>query len=447
MQQALLVGAEALGRRRARRRPTAARRCGARARGRPVPALVRRHDPRRHQRDPAQHHRRAGARPARVADPVPEPAAGSTTRARERLGGFVVGLDADAARDRGAGVPGLVGAGRGGVTSSGSSPISRTAASTVWAPTRGPSRQVTRPARPPDRGRGRRVEPTGRRSSRSRWPPGHQPSRRSSSATPPCTSSTSTRRWATRVPTTPTASRSRSTTTATSSVTGFAEAGLGALTLELASGTVTLGEGDATATVRASDFEALRAMGGRRNADQIPRPRLDRRRRTVRGADEQLRRPARNRWSSSGDPAALVAVRRVAPRRRGGRSARARGTDSPAPSTAAAVVAPVWRRAGSLGSVRSAEGRPRSVTRWRACSDSSTRRPRRYELGVLRGTRGTTTVLATSNAATPLLPASTQKLLVATAALGPSVRTSASRPEQRQRPGCGGGAALGRRRR
>ena len=30
-----------------------------------VPALVRRDDPRRHQRDPAQHHRRAGARPAR----------------------------------------------------------------------------------------------------------------------------------------------------------------------------------------------------------------------------------------------------------------------------------------------------------------------------------------------------------------------------------------------
>ena len=47
------------------------------------------------------------------------------------------------------------------------------------------------------------------------------------------------------------------------------EAGLGALMLELASGTVTLGEGDPAATVRAPDFEALRAMGGRRNADQM----------------------------------------------------------------------------------------------------------------------------------------------------------------------------------
>ena len=32
---------------------------------------------------------------------------------------------------------------------------------------------------------------------------------------------------------------------------------------------MTLGEGDPAATVRASDFEALRAMGGRRNADQM----------------------------------------------------------------------------------------------------------------------------------------------------------------------------------
>jgi len=47
------------------------------------------------------------------------------------------------------------------------------------------------------------------------------------------------------------------------------EAGLGALVIECDAATVTLGDTDRGATLRASRFEALRAMGGRRNEAQI----------------------------------------------------------------------------------------------------------------------------------------------------------------------------------
>ena len=47
------------------------------------------------------------------------------------------------------------------------------------------------------------------------------------------------------------------------------EAGLGALVIECDADTVTLGNGDRGATLRAARFEALRAMGGRRSAAQI----------------------------------------------------------------------------------------------------------------------------------------------------------------------------------
>ena len=69
LQRALLFGARGARRRRARPRPARPADVARGLVGDPVPALVRRHDPRRHERDPAQHHRRARARPAaRVAD-------------------------------------------------------------------------------------------------------------------------------------------------------------------------------------------------------------------------------------------------------------------------------------------------------------------------------------------------------------------------------------------
>jgi uncharacterized protein (TIGR03083 family) len=49
----------------------------------------------------------------------------------------------------------------------------------------------------------------------------------------------------------------------------IAEAGLPALAVDHGEGTVSLGAGDPGATVRASRFEVLRAMGGRRSADQV----------------------------------------------------------------------------------------------------------------------------------------------------------------------------------
>ena len=47
------------------------------------------------------------------------------------------------------------------------------------------------------------------------------------------------------------------------------EAGLPALAVAAESGTTTLGTGEPAATLRATRFEALRAMGGRRSLDQV----------------------------------------------------------------------------------------------------------------------------------------------------------------------------------
>jgi serine-type D-Ala-D-Ala carboxypeptidase/endopeptidase (penicillin-binding protein 4) len=101
-----------------------------------------------------------------------------------------------------------------------------------------------------------------------------------------------------------------------------------------------------------------------------------------------------------------------------------RGTDSPAPSATAAVATPMWsarRFPGPIVDPLTAAQERDAVAVLQQQLDAEAVR---YDSACFVVQRGAT-VLASRNAATPLLPASTQKLLVATAALttlGPDFR-------------------------